>query len=178
MKKFYQLAIVAIAVLTLVACENKTENNAEGNDSTAVEQTDANAPAVAKGTKGPCTIESEGFSVEIGDGWEVINTKENEVVVGVPGKEQLSFQYDGAANYEQTRQIMMNIDGMQDLGEKKFGENTYATYLWKQSTGTDFNAIMKIGDGTEKVIKVNGSNIDSPDNEVVQTILASVKIKE
>ena len=85
--------------------------------------------------------------------------------------------YDNRANYAQERQIIMDINGMEDLGEKTYGNNTYATYLWKQDSGDSFSAILKIGDGESSVIKVNTSNVKTADNETVIKVLESLKLK-
>ena len=66
---------------------------------------------------------------------------------------------------------------MEDLGEKTYGNNTYATYLWKQDSGDSFSAILKIGDGESSVIKVNTSNVKTADNETVIKVLESLKLK-
>ena len=39
------------------------------------------------------------------------------------------FVYDQQSNLEQEKQIIMEKEGLQDLSEKTFGKNTYATFL-------------------------------------------------
>ena len=178
MKKFFQLAIVAVAAVVMVSCGNKGEANAEGTDSTAVEQTaEAGSQEVKEGTMGPCTVECAKFSIDIPAEWEVRKIADNEISVGKEYAEGLNFVYDDAANFKQECMFEMNITGMQDLGEKTYGSNTYATFLWKQDAGDSFAAILKIGDGNGQVIKVNTSNVKTADNEVVLKVLESLKLK-
>ena len=132
---------------------------------------------VKEGSMGPCTVSCEKFSIDIPEGWEVRTIKENEISAGQEYKEGLNFVYDDRANYAQDRQIIMEINGMEDLGEKTYGDNTYATYLWKQDSGDSFSAILKIGDGESSVIKVNTTNVKTADNETVIKVLESLKLK-
>ena len=89
----------------------------------------------------------------------------------------MNFVYDEQANYKQSQQIEMDIKGMEDLGEKTLGNNTYATFLWKQEAGDAFSAILKIGDGENGIIKVNTTNVKTADNEVVLKVMESLKLK-
>ena len=66
---------------------------------------------------------------------------------------------------------------LEDLGEKTLGNNTYATFLWKQEAGDAFSAILKIGDGENGIIKVNTTNVKTADNEVVLKVMESLKLK-
>jgi len=178
MKKFFQFAIVAVAAIVMVSCGNKSEANAEGAEPATEEQTaGAESQEVKEGTMGPCTVECAKFSVDIPAEWEVRKIQDNEISVGKEYAEGLNFVYDDAANFKQECQIIMNISGMQDLGEKTYGSNTYGTFLWKQDAGDSFAAILKIGDGESGVIKVNTSNVKTADNEVVLKVLESLKLK-
>ena len=103
--------------------------------------------------------------------------EDNVISAGQEYKEGLEFVYDDQANYAQERQIKMEKSGMEDLGEKTLGDNTYATYLWKQDSGDVFSAILKIGDGENGVIKVNTTNVKTADNETVLNVLGSLKMK-
>ena len=177
MKKIYQFAIVIIAAIAFAACGNKTTQNAEGNDDTAVEEAAETTEEVKEGSKGPCTVACEKFSIDIPEGWEVRILKDNEIGAGKEYQEGVNFVYDEYANYTQSRQIQMDIKGMEDLGEKTYGGNTYATFLWKQDAGDSFSAILKIGDGENGIIKVNTSNVKTADNETVLNVLGSLKMK-
>ena len=177
MKKIYQIAILIVATITFTACGNKTSQNEENADGTATEQTAEAADEVKVGSEGPCTVSCEKFSIDIPEGWVVRVINENEIAAGQEYKEGVDFVYDDQANYNQSRQIKMEIDGMEDLGEKTCGENTYATYLWKQDSGDAFAAILKIGDGENGIIKVNTTNVKTADNETVLNVLGSLKMK-
>ena len=177
MKKTFQIAIMIVATIAFAACGNKSDKNAENADSTKTEKTADAASEVKEGSKGPCTVSCDKFSIDIPEGWEVRKISENEIGAGQEYKEGVSFVYDENANYDQSRQIKMDINGMEDLGEKTLGANTYATYLWKQSAGDSFSAILKIGDGQSGVIKVNTTNVKTADNEIVLKVLGSLKMK-
>ena len=109
--------------------------------------------------------------------WEVTKKKESELSVKAPSGEIFNFVYDEQSNLAQEKQFEMELDGMQDLGEKTFGNNTYATFLWKQDAGDAYSAIMKIGDGNSGTIKVNTTNVKTADNEMIPAILGNLKMK-
>ncbi len=177
MKKIYQIAIVTVAAIAFAACGSKASGNGETADSTATEQTAEATDEVKEGSMGPCTVSCEKFSIDIPEGWVVRSIEDNVISAGQEYKEGLEFVYDDQANYAQERQIKMEKSGMEDLGEKTLGDNTYATYLWKQDSGDVFSAILKIGDGENGVIKVNTTNVKTADNETVLNVLGSLKMK-
>ena len=177
MKKIYQIAIVIVASITFAACGNKAAQNAENAEGEATEQTAEAAEEVKVGSEGPCTVSCDKFSIDIPEGWVVRDIKENEIAAGQEYKEGLDFVYDDQANFAQECQIKMEKSGMEDLGEKTYGDNTYGTFLWKQDSGDVFSAILKIGDGENGVIKVNTTNVKTADNETVLKVLGSLKMK-
>ena len=177
MKKIFQIAIVIAASITFAACGNKTSQDAENTEGTATEQTSEATEEVKEGSKGPCTVSCDKFSIDIPEGWVVRTISEKEIGAGQEYKEGVNFVYEDQANFNQSRQIKMDIDGMQDLGDKTYGENTYATFLWKQDSGDSFSAILKIGDGENGIIKVNTTNVKTADNETVLKVLESLKLK-
>lgn len=177
MKKVYQIAIMIVAAIAFTACGNKTAQEGENAEGTTTEQTAEAAGEVKEGSMGPCTVSCEKFSIDIPEGWEVRVIKENEIGAGQEYKEGLNFVYDEYANYKQAQQIEMEISGMEDLGEKTLGDNTYATFLWKQDSGDSFSAILKIGDGENGIIKVSSSNVKTADNETVLKVMESLKLK-
>ncbi len=177
MKKFYQIAIVTVAAIAFAACGNKASGNGETADSTATEQTAEATDEVKEGSMGPCTVSCEKFSIDIPEGWKVRSIKDKEISAGQEYKEGLNFVYDDRANYAQERQFKMDKNGMEDLGEKTYGDNTYATYVWEQGSDSTFSAILKIGDGENGVIKVNTTNVKTADNETVTKVLESLKLK-
>ena len=175
--KTFQFFIMIVVTIALMACGSKTAKDAENAEGTETEQAAQATDEVKEGSMGPCTVSCDKFSIDIPEGWKVRNISENEIGVGEEYKEGLSFVYDDQANYKQSQQIKMEINGMEDLGEKTYGENTYATFLWKQDSGDAFSAIMKIGDGDSGIIKVNTSNVKTADNEKVINVLSSLKLK-
>ena len=177
MKKFFQIAIVIAASITFAACGNKASQDAENTDGTAAEQATEANDEVKVGSKGPCTVSCDKFSIDIPEGWEVRTIGEKEIGAGQEYKEGVNFVYDDQANYTQSCKIKMDVNGMQDLGEKTYGGNTYATFLWKQDSGDAFSAILKIGDGENGIIKVSTSNVKTADNETVLKVLESLKMK-
>ena len=177
MKKVYLFAIMIAAAIAFTACGNKTAQDGENAEGAATEQTAEATDEVKEGSQGPCTVSCEKFSIDIPEGWEVRVIKDNEISAGQEYKEGLNFVYDEQANYKQSQQIEMDIKGMEDLGEKTLGNNTYATFLWKQDAGDSFSAILKIGDGENGIIKVNTTNVKTADNEVVLKVMESLKMK-
>ncbi len=172
MKRVYQIAIMLVAAIAFTACGDKAAQNGE-NAEGAAEQTTEATTEVKEGSKGPCTVSCDKFSIDIPEGWEVRVIKENEISAGQEYKEGLNFVYDEQANYKQSQQIEMDIKGMEDLGEKTLGNNTYATFLWKQDAGDSFSAILKMNG----IIKVNTTNVKTADNEVVLKVMESLKMK-
>lgn len=177
MKKVYQIAIMLVAAIAITACGNKAAQDGENAEGAATEQTAEATNEVKEGSLGPCTVSCEKFSIDIPEGWVVRVIKDNEISVGQEYKEGLNFVYDEQANYKQSQKIEMDINGMEDLGEKTLGNNTYATFLWKQESGDAFSAILKIGDGENGIIKVNTTNVKTADNEVVLKVMESLKMK-
>ena len=175
MKKVFLIFAAAMA-MTMISCDGTTGNGST-NDSTTTDTAQAAASVMEEGAKGPGTLECDKFTIEVPEGWEVNTKKETELTVKAPSGEIFNFVYDEQSNYPQERQIIMEINGMQDLGEKTFGENTYATYLWKQEAGDVFKAILKIGDGQNGTIKVNPTNVKTADNEMIAVIFPNVKMK-
>ena len=178
MKKVFFMFSAAMA-FTLISFDG-TAGKGSATDSIAA---DSAAVAVAtdglqEGDKGPGLLQCDAFTIEVPEGWEVNTKKENELTVVAPSRELFNFVYDEYSNYPQERQFMMDINGMQDLGEKTFGDNTYATYLWKQSAGDVYKAILKIGDGEHGTIKVNPTNVETADNEMIAVIFPAVKMKK
>jgi len=174
MKKIYQIAIMIVAAIAFTACGSKTAQEGGNAEGTTTEQTAEAANEVKEGSVGPCTVTCEKFSIDIPEGWVVRKIADNEISAGQEYKEGLNFVYDEQANYKQSQQIMMEISGMQDLGEKTLGGNTYATYLSKEES---FSAILKIGDGENGIIKVNSSNVKTGDNEIALKVMESLKMK-
>ena len=117
MKKIFQIAIVIVASITFAACGNKTSQDAENTDGTATEQTSEATDEVKEGSKGPCTVSCDKFSIDIPEGWEVRTIKEKEIGAGQEYKEGVNFVYDDQANFNQSRQIKMEINGMQTTKE-------------------------------------------------------------
>ncbi len=176
MKKLF-LMIATVAMLTACNGNGNTNGSASGsqNDSTATEQ--AADGTMQEGSKGPGTVECNNFTIDVPESWEVSNKMDKEISVKAPSGEIFNFVYDDQSNYTQEKQLKMNRDGMQDLGEKTFGDNTYATFLWKQDAGDVYSAIMKIGDGNSGTIKVNTTNVKTADNEMIAAILGNIKMK-
>ena len=179
MKKIF---LMIATVVLMAACAGNTDTSGNGggeqNDPNATEQTDKAAPAgMEEGANGPGTLECEKFTIDVPEGWTVSKKMEEELSVKAPSGEIFNFVYDEQSNLAQEKQFEIDRDGMQDLGEKTFGDNTYATFLWKQDAGDAYSAIMKIGDGNAGTIKVNTTNVKTADNEMIPLILGNVKVK-
>lgn len=178
MKTKFFMMIAAAGLMAFTACGgNKGGNNEGQGEQEAVEQEAAASQEVTEGSMGPCTVSCDKFSIDIPEGWKVRRISENEISVGEEYKEGLEFVYDEYANFKQSCQIKMDVNGMEDLGEKTYGDNTYGTFLWKQDAGDSFSAILKIGDGESGIIKVNTTNVKTADNEKVLNVLSSLKLK-
>ena len=178
MKTRFFMMIAAAGLLAFTACGGNKGGNNEGqggDQQEAVEQTEATASEeVKEGSMGPCTVSCDKFSINIPEGWKVRQIAENEISVGQEYKEGLNFVYDGAANFKQSCQIATEVSGMEALGEKTYGNNTYATFMM---SGDTYSAILKVGDGESAIIKVNTTNVKTADNEVVLKVLESLKLK-
>ena len=64
-----------------------------------------------------------------------------------------------------------SLDGSEDLGEQTYGDKKFATFMWKGKFYAYYNS-----DGNAGCIAIDGSNIQ-PDNEAIQKVLSSIKIK-
>ena len=179
MKKLF-LMIAAVAALTACNGNGNTGSNAgsgEQKGEAATEQTADKAAGMQEGSKGPGALEATNFTIDVPEGWEVTKKTDEELCVKPPEGKVFSFQYSGQANHEQEKQMMMDLKGMKDLGEKQFGNNTYHLYMWEQEFEGTFKALLKIGDGQSGSLEVTCSGLEDADSEVVGQILGNVKIK-
>ena len=160
MKKLF-LMFATVAMLTACNGNGNTSDSNASNDSTAqaTEQTEEATPG---------TVECANFTLDVPEGWEVTDKQDKEVSVKAPSGEIFNFVYNFLK-----KQIKMDKDGVQDKGEKTFGENTYSTYVWMDA----FSAILKIGDGTAGTMKVNTTNVKDDTNEMIAVILPNIKMK-
>ena len=165
MKKLF-LMFATVEMLTACNGNGNTSGSNASNDSTAqaTEQTEEATPG---------TVECANFTLDVPEGWEVTDKQDKEVSVKAPSGEIFNFVYDDQSNYDQEKQTKRDKDGVQDKGEKTFGDNTYATYVWMDA----FSAILKIGDGTAGTMKVNTTNVKDDTNEMIAVILPNVKMK-
>lgn len=165
MKKLF-LMFAAVAMLTACNGNGNASGSNASNDSTAqaTEQTDEATPG---------TVECESFTLDVPEGWVVTDKQDKEVSVKAPSGEIFNFVYELQSNYTQEKQFEMDKDGVQDKGEKTFGDNTYATYVWMDA----YSAILKIGDGTAGTIKVNTTKVKDDTNEMIAVILPNIKMK-
>ena len=169
--------IATVAMLTACNGNGNTSGTNTSSDSTAQATEQPAAGGMEEGAKGPGVLECDNFTIDVPQDWEVTKKKESELSVKAPSGEIFNFVYDEQSNLAQEKQFEMELDGMQDLGEKTFGNNTYATFLWKQDAGDAYSAIMKIGDGDSGTIKVNTTNVKTADNEMIPAILGNLKMK-
>lgn len=173
------LMLAAVAALTACNGNGNTSSSAasgEQNSASATEQT-SKASTMEEGSKGPGTLEATNFTIDVPEGWEVTKKTEEELCVKPPEGKVFSFQYSEQANHEQEKQMMMDLKGMKDLGEKQFGNNTYHLYMWEQEFEGTFKALLKIGDGQSGSLEVTCSGLEDANDEVVGQILGNVKIK-
>lgn len=187
MKKIF-LLIATVAMLTACNGNGSTSGNRPSGDSTAqaTEQPATELPEEEieeieiTEMKGPGTIECKNFTIDVPQDWEgqyVQDPRSIKLSVKAPSNEIFDFIYHEQSNFTQEKQLMMERDGMQDLGEKTFGNNTYATFLGKQDAVDTYIAIMKIGDGNSGTIKVSAFNVNTADNKMIPAILGNVKMK-
>ena len=177
MKKLF-LMIATVAMMAACSGNGNTSGSAtsgEQNDSAATEQ--ATDGTMQVGAKGPGSLEAANFTIYVPEGWIVTTKSDTELAVKEPGGKVFDFQYSDQANHEQEKQMMMDKDGMEDLGEKQFGDNTYNLYMWKQDGGDTFKAILKIGDGQAGSMKVTCSGLEDANSELIPAILGNVKMK-
>jgi len=179
MKKLF-LMIATVALMT--ACNGNGNGTTSGStaasgDSTAQAIEQPASGAMEEGSKGPGTLEATNFTIDVPEGWEVTKKSEEELGVKPPEGKVFSFRYSDQANHEQEKQIMMDLKGMKDLGEKQFGDNTYHLYMWEQEFEGTFKALLKIGDGQSGSLEVTCSGLEDANSDVVGQILGNVKIK-
>lgn len=170
--------IATVALMTACNGNGTTSGStAASGDSTAQATEQPASGAMEEGSKGPGTLEATNFTIDVPEGWEVTKKSEEELGVKPPEGKVFSFQYSDQANHEQEKQIMMDLKGMKDLGEKQFGDNTYHLYMWEQEFEGTFKALLKIGDGQSGSLEVTCSGLEDANSDVVGQILGNVKIK-
>ena len=65
MKRVYQIAIMLVVAIAFTACGDKAAQNGENAEGAAAEQTTEATNEVKEGSKGPCTVSCDKFSIDI-----------------------------------------------------------------------------------------------------------------
>ena len=184
MKKVFISFAIATMMASLMACNGKTEQNAEGQDSTAVE-TEAEAAEEAPSN----LVEAAAFSGVVPEGWNIERQDDggfqfkNRNAEG-PLKPTISVrkaQLTAAEAYESTsKSTPKNLIGNVELVEgMDIAGRTYAGYYYKTQYNSELEAskyylITNLSNGTPIYVQVENIAID---DAVVKEVFASIKEK-
>jgi len=184
MKKVFFSFAIATVMASLMACGGKTEQNAEGQDSTAVE-------AEAEEVEEPASnmVASEAFTGIVPEGWEIEREDnggfqlKNRSAKG-PLKPTISVRkatYTPAEAYESiTSNPPKNLIGDVELIEAMdIAGRTYAGYYYQSHYNNEVDAIKyylitHLDNGTSIYVQVENIAIDDAD---VQAVFESIKEK-
>lgn len=169
-KTILSFAVAAFLAVGLASCGSKSDNAASGEATAEGEQPTEQASATEI-TEGLGTIENKTFSVDVPEGWKVMLNEDKKIIIGVSDvREKLCIEKNGLS-YDSAVENQKSLDGCEDLGEQTYGNNKFATFMWKGKFYAYYNS-----DGNKGHIVIDGSNIQ-PDNEAIQKVLSSIKIK-
>ena len=186
MKKVFYSFAIATMMASLMACGGKTEQNAESQDSTAVEAEAEEAVAEEAPSN---VVEAEAFSGIAPEGWEIERADKggfqfkNRSAEG-PLKPTVSVHkayYTPAEAYESTvKSAPKNLIGNVELIEAMdIAGRTYAGYYYETQYNSELEAvkyylITNLANGTSIYVQVENIAIDDAD---VQAVFASIKEK-
>ena len=169
-KTFISFAIAAVVAVGLASCGNKAEQKTEGEPE-ATEQEAPEQKEAQEITEGPGTVENAVFSVDVPEGWKVMLNNDKKIIIGVSDvKEKLCIE-KYSMSYDSKIEQQKAIKDCQDLGEQTYGDNKFATFSWMGKFYAFLNS-----NGNQGYIGIDGSNIEA-DNETLQKVLASIKVK-
>lgn len=174
MRKLYQFAIAAAAVGVMVACGNKSGNEAKDADSTKTEQTAVEEPQSRDAETEYFTVTApEGWNVEVDNNWDAhkdvnmedVNSTETfkpKIKVKVHKEKKM----DEAIEY-----LTKNSSTYKKGADFKAGEFTFTTV---RGTNGLNNCFVQLEDG--RLLEVETVYID-PEAEVVKPVVESIKLK-
>ena len=179
-KVFFSFAIVAAGLL-VASCGNKSDNNVEGTDSTAVAETNAtteeNEETEAQPSADPLQrdFESSDLSVTIPEGWTGEVGVFDEITMTTKGENGFDPKIEVLFMKERdAKELIGNDMNAYDLVKTegvKIGGYTFTTLLSESSKHTKGYA--QVG---EDVLRVTATfiNIDAPE---VASVIESIKLK-
>lgn len=159
-KVLFSFAIVAAGLL-VTSCGNKNNvGNAQSNETEAA----ATLTELEEDAVGPGMLTTEKFSVEVPEGWKVVEKK-------IVGLIRMRPADNGFACFDIDSKDGDIAEGCKDLkqkGERTAGDNKFITFDW----GDYEVAALKVSD--DAYFKVTYKEID---NAVLDKVLASIKAK-
>lgn len=184
-KGFFSFAIAALMAL-LMACGGKTEQNAEGQDSTAVEA----AAEEAAAEEAPSNmVETDAFSGIVPEGWEADRVDnggfqlKNKNVEG-PLKPTVSVHkayYTPAEAYESTtsnppKNLIGDVEIIEamDIAGRTYAGYYYMSHYNNEVDATKYYLITDLDNGTSIYVQVENIAINDAD---VQAVFAGIKEK-
>ncbi|MBO4674023.1 MAG: hypothetical protein J5616_06715 [Bacteroidaceae bacterium] len=186
MKKVFVSFVIATMMASLMACGGKTEQNQEGQDSTAMETEGAEA---AEEEAPSTTVESEAFTGVAPAGWEIVHVDEegfqfkNRNAEGPLTPTVTVHRAYGTAieAYESiTQNPPKNLIGDVEIVEgMDIAGRTYTGFYFKTKYNSELNTIAyglitDLDNGTPIYVTVENIDIDDDD---VQAVFASIKEK-
>ena len=177
-KVLFSFAVVA-ACLFVTACGSKKAQQ-ENSENEAVGQVaeEASNEAEAQEPKlpvGPCTIEMDLMSVDIPEGWEVLNQDRHEVKI-YPGTgdqftESILIQEQPYRALADAVKTMKGLEQTKDLGTLPFGDNKFLAYEMPGG----LTVLMRANDKDEYVQAEVRSEAYKKDG--YKQVLAGIKLK-
>lgn len=169
-KTIFSFAIAAVAV-AMVSCGNKTAQNAEGTDSTAV----AEEQAIPEET----VIEDihKLFSVVVPNGWEG-KAESFATTLRKPaaeaGENEVTVEINTAETAFNEEKQTYGLTGEDKVAEEKLGENTWTVYVKQNEVGYRYNAIAP-RPGKEGYIYARGFSKDGYSDDL-KLALSGIKL--
>ena len=164
---------ILFATCLLMACGGNAGSGgamekSEENVSIGTETETAEEEPVVVGTTGPCVAASRAFHVGIPMGWNVIDSDDSSITVGVDDEHQVVIKwYEGGYEKAVAGKRAGNVV---DLGEQPIGQRSFLVF----EEGRGCHAFSKIGNGYVEVV---GKNVGAH-NEAMRKIVATLKMEK
>lgn len=178
----YHFAVAAMMVFAMAACGNAPKQEQSAESPAVVEQT-VEQPAEAEVAEvepqlpvGPCTVSLNMFSVDLPEGWEVLEQDNHDLkIYPGTGDKFLGSIMIQEQPYRQMAEAIQTYQGLQqtkDLGEVTFGANKFRGF---ESQMGDLTVFMKANDKDEYIQAE--VRTEAYKNEAYKQILSSIKLK-
>lgn len=166
-----KLMMMLTATCVLMGCGGNAGagdaiEKSEEDASIEVEAETTEEDPVVVGSTGPCVAASRTFHVAIPMGWNVIDSSDDAITVGVDDEHQVAIRWH-EGSYEKAVAAKRAGNAL-DLGEQTIGQRTFLVF----EEGRGCRAFSKTGNGYVEVV---GKNVGAH-NEAMRKIVASMNL--